>query len=75
MQKPIVTIHDANSNTSIQREMTDEEFAQYQIDEKASKALYDKIAESKMNYESALSKLISLGLTEQEALAVIGRPI
>jgi hypothetical protein len=67
-------VADFNSETgeTIIREMTDEEFAQYQSDVaamNAQSAAFDAKIAAK---ESAIAKLAALGLTEDEAKAIIG---
>lgn len=67
-------IADFNSETleTIVREMTDDEFAQYQIDVANMKAEADKFDARIAAKESAIAKLAALGLTEDEAKAIIG---
>jgi hypothetical protein len=63
----------------VEREMTAEEFAIYQANQVEHKRLEDErlaLLKSKEDArKSALEKLCALGLTEQEALEVIGRQI
>jgi hypothetical protein len=69
MTKPIIRIHNVSSNEIIDREMTDEEFAQYQIDQLAqaeAQALEDAHAAQK----AAL--LERLGITAEEAALLLG---
>jgi hypothetical protein len=70
MQKPLVTI------AGVQREMNEEEFAQYQIDEaqyEAEKAARQAEQDAKAAAkESALTKLQALGLSEAEAKQIVG---
>jgi len=64
MTKPMVRIHDLSTNEIIDREMTDEEFADYQAAEEA------KAAEEAQKIADAQSKaalLERLGITEDEA--------
>jgi hypothetical protein len=64
MTKPMVRIHDLSTNEIIDREMTDEEFADYQAAEEA------KAAEETQKIADAQSKaalLERLGITEDEA--------
>jgi hypothetical protein len=64
MSRPIVRIHNLETNDIIDREMNDEEFAQYQLDQ--SRAESEKQSEE----EKALAKsslLERLGITEEEA--------
>ena len=68
MTKPMIRIHDVSSNEIIDREMTDEEFAQYQIDQLAqaeAQALEDAQASAK----AAL--LQRLGISAEEAALLL----
>jgi len=70
MTKPTIRIHNIETNEVIDREMTDAEFAQYQIDkakaEEVAKAEEDKaIAKA-----TAEAKLAALGLTTQDLKAL-----
>ncbi len=64
MTKPIIKIHDVETNEVIEREMNDVEYAQYQTDiitEQTRKAE----AEAQVIAKAAL--LAKLGITEEEA--------
>ena len=62
--RPMVRIHDAETNEVIDREMNDAEFAQYEAD-KAAQAV---AAEAKAKAEADKAALLArLGLTEDEA--------
>ena len=62
--RPMVRIHDLETNEVIDREMNDEEFAQYET-EKAARAA---AAEAKAKAEADKAALLArLGLTEDEA--------
>jgi hypothetical protein len=64
MTKPMVRIHNADTDEVIDREMTDTEFAQYEID--SAKAAEDAAKEaSKAAAKEAI--LEKLGLTAEEA--------
>ena len=70
MSKPIVRIHNIETDEVIDREMTDAEFDQYQLDkeksEEAAKAEQDKaIAKA-----AAQAKLAALGLTTNDLKAL-----
>lgn len=66
MSKRMITIHNAETDEIIVREMTDEEIA---IENAPGK--YDKeIAEQEKIRKSALAKLAALGLTEDEIAAL-----
>jgi len=69
LTKPIVRIHNIETNEVIDREMTDAEFAQYQAD-KAAQATAQAEAEAKATAKAAL--LDRLGITEDEARLLLG---
>jgi hypothetical protein len=64
MSKPIIKIYDCKTNETIEREMNDSEFAQYQADQAAFIAQKAK-AETKAEAKAEL--LERLGITEDEA--------
>lgn len=64
MSKPMIRIHNVETNEIIDREMNDEEFAQYQADQAAELARKAE-AETKATAKAAL--LDRLGITEDEA--------
>ena len=72
MTKPIVTIYDIDSENPVVREMTDQEYAQYQIDQENSEQFHNELAARQTARQSAISKLSALGLTESEIDALIG---
>lgn len=53
MTKPIIRIHDLSTNIITDREMTDEEFAQFEIDQAAEAARKSAEAEAKAAEEAA----------------------
>jgi hypothetical protein len=63
MKRPIVRIYDGNSEF-IDREMNDDEFAQYQIDQ--ANAVAEK-AEVEAKAQAKAELLQRLGITEDEA--------
>ncbi len=70
MSKPMIRIHNLETDEIIDREMTDAEFAQYQLDkakfEETAKAEQDKaIAKA-----AAEAKLEALGLTSDDLKAL-----
>lgn len=67
--RPMVRIHDLETNEVIDREMNDEEFAQYETD-KAIQAAADA-AKAKAEAEKA-ALLARLGITEDEAKLLLG---
>jgi hypothetical protein len=64
MTKPIIRIHDIETDEIIDREMTDGEFSQYEADQKA-KAKRDAELEAELAAKAAL--LDRLGITADEA--------
>jgi hypothetical protein len=69
MSKPIIRIHNLENNEIIDREMTDAEFAQYELDKANDQERIDAII-AKENAKSAL--LEKLGITEDEAKLLLG---
>lgn len=69
MTKPIIRIHNQQLNEVIDREMTDEEYAQYQIDN----ALF--LAEQIAKEEASIQRqelLDRLGITTDETKLLLG---
>jgi len=69
MTKPIVRIHNSQTNEVIDREMTNAEFAQYEADQAAEVARKAE-AEAKATARQAL--LTKLGITAEEAQLLLG---
>ena len=69
MAKPTIRIHNAQTNETIDREMTAAEFKQYELDQ-AQIAQFQAEAETKASAKSAL--LAKLGITEDEAKLLLG---
>jgi hypothetical protein len=69
MTKPIVRIHNTETNEVIDREMTAAEFAQYEADQ-AAQAAAKAEATAKAAQRQAL--LTRLGITEEEARILLG---
>ena len=69
MAKPMVRIHDLETDEVIDREMNDTEFAQYEAD-KAANAIAQAEAEAKATAKAAL--LTRLGITAEEAQLLLG---
>jgi hypothetical protein len=67
--RPMVRIHDLETNTIVDREMNDEEFSQWQADQKAQKDLQAEL-EAKAAEKAIL--LERLGITEDEAKLLLG---
>jgi hypothetical protein len=64
MTKPIIRIHNTETDEVIDREMTDQEFAAYEA-EQAAEAAKQAEAEAKATAKAAL--LAQLGITEEQA--------
>ncbi|MBU6346926.1 MAG: hypothetical protein KGR70_16935 [Cyanobacteria bacterium REEB494] len=72
MSKPTIRIHNIETNEIIDREMTDSEFAQYEVDQAIETARQTE-AEAKAEAKAAAqAKLAALGLTisDLEALGL-----
>ena len=76
-ERPKKVIFDVAAGTQEIIEMTDEEIAQMEADAAASEALRLEQEQAEAEREaakaSAISKLTALGLTEDEALALVGQ--
>jgi hypothetical protein len=68
MTKPTIRIHNTETNEVIDREMTDAEFAQYEIDQATEAA---KQAEVKAKATARAAILDRLGLTDEEAALLL----
>ena len=67
--RPMVRIHDLETNEIIDREMNDAEFAEYE----ANKAIAQAAAEAKAKAEADRAALLArLGLTEDELKTILG---
>ena len=64
MTKPTIRIHNTETDEVIDREMTDAEFAQYQIDQ--ANAIAEK-AELDAKAQAKAQVLAQLGITEEQA--------
>ncbi len=69
MSRPIIRIHNVETNEVVDREMNDAEFAQYEI-EQAAEAAKQAEAETKAAEKQAL--LDRLGITADEAKLLLG---
>jgi hypothetical protein len=63
MNRPIIRIHNAETNEIVDREMNDTEFAQYQVDIAEAEA---KKAEAQAKAQAKAALLERLGLTQEE---------
>jgi hypothetical protein len=69
MSRPMIRIHNTETNEVIDREMNDAEFAQYEADQ-AAQAVAQAEAEAKATARAAL--LAQLGITEEQARLLLG---
>ena len=69
MTKPTIRIHNAETNEIIDREMTDAEFSQYEIDQ--ANAIAEK-AEAEARAAQRQEILDRLGLSQEEANVLLG---
>jgi hypothetical protein len=69
MSRPLIRIHNTETNEVIDREMNDQEFAAYQAD-KAAQASAKAEAEAKETQRQAI--LDRLGITADEAALLLG---
>lgn len=67
--KPMVRIHNTETNELIDREMNDDEFAQYEADISAQAAA--KVAAAQKAADKA-ALLAQLGITEEQAKLLLG---
>jgi len=70
MSRPIVKIHNCENNEIIEREMNDEEFAQWQKDVADAKIRDEAEAQAKAKKAAAEAKLAALGLTADDLKAL-----
>ena len=64
MSRPLIRIHNTETNEIVDREMNDIEFAQYEADQAAQVA---KTAEAQARAEAKAALLAQLGITEEQA--------
>ena len=69
MSKPIIRIHNRETNEVIDREMNDAEFAQYEADQ-ATQAIAKAEADAKATAKAAI--LDRIGLTADELKTLLG---
>ena len=67
MTKPMIRIHDTETNEVIDREMTDAEFVEYQIDANASA---ERKTKEEADLATKLAILQQLGLTDEQAIVL-----
>jgi hypothetical protein len=64
MTRPIIRIHNIETNEIIDREMNDSEFAEYQVDLEVQVA---QAAEAEAKAQAKAALLEQLGITEEQA--------
>lgn len=69
MNRPMIRIHNAETNEIIDREMNDTEFAQFEADQVAQAA---RKAEADAKAAQRQAVLNRLGITEEEARILLG---
>ena len=70
MTKPIIRIHDAETNQVIDREMTNAEFVQYQTKQQEGEAKQAEAETKAAAKEAAQAKLAGIGLTVEDLQAL-----
>ena len=70
MTNPIIRIHDISTDTITDREMTDEEFAQYETDQAANEARVAAEAEAKAAEEAAKQQAFNDAVAAAVAVAL-----
>lgn len=70
MPKPLIKIHNVETNEVIEREMTNAEFAQYEIEQAEAVTIKAAKLEAEAKRQALLDKL---GITEEEAKLLLGQ--
>lgn len=70
MSKPTIRIHNVETNEIIDREMTNDEFAQYEADQAAQAAALAEAETQAATKAAAQAKLAALGLTVEDLQAL-----
>ena len=70
MNRPIIRIHNTETNQIIDREMNNDELAQWEIDKAEAEATAQAEAEAAAKRTTALAKLEALGLNEADLTAL-----
>lgn len=69
-QRPNISVFDATTKQTVEREMTVEEFAIYENTIDDAQALIQEHKEKEQQKEAAVAKLVALGLTEADLRAL-----
>ena len=70
MTRPMIRIHNTETNKITDREMTNAEFAQYEADQAVEQAKKTEAEAKATTRASALAKLAALGLSADEIAAL-----
>lgn len=70
MSRPLITIHNTETDEIVEREMNDTEFSEYQKKAAESDAKKEADAEAEIKRLVALNKLQALGLDENDLKAL-----
>lgn len=70
MKKPMIRIHNIETNETIDREMTEVEFSEYEAQKALDVADQEAKAKVVADKEAALGKLAALGLTTDDLKAL-----
>lgn len=70
MSRPVIRIHNTETDEILDREMTDDEYNQFLFDKKRYEDLLLIEEKKDKAKNSALAKLAALGLTEEEIAAL-----
>ena len=70
MTKPMIRIHDISTNEVIDREMTNEEFAIYELNQETQELAKAETEAKATARASALAKLAAIGLSPEEIAAL-----
>jgi hypothetical protein len=70
MTKPMITLHDTQTNEVIYREMNNKEFAQYKLDQIQMQAIEAEAQAKAQAKAEAQAKLAALGLTVEDLTAL-----
>lgn len=69
-QRPTISVFDATTGQSVEREMTVEEFAVYENTVSDAQILVQEYLNKEQQKEAAVAKLVALGLTEADLRAL-----
>ena len=70
MTKPFIRIHNVETNEIVDREMNDDEFSQWEVEQEAQRIKKQAEIEAQIKRATALAKLEVLGLDEDDLKAL-----